>query len=290
MREYKKRTFVKHPEPVTESDPDAVTRKEIKDMARKKDLVGLARKSDLLALATKEDLDKISQLGDIDRFALKKNLSSYVLKGYLDRVIEELNVSKLATKLDLVDYSTKRDLDNFVTKDELYKLVNPSKLSEFLTSKSLAGLVKREELAPLLKREEALHNAKPKQVLSGNLNVSGELLEAGKRVKTVGSPDRSSTRIVNQAPAHPTARDKVVVVMNESDSTFGVVLPKGDRGHELVIKDGSGNSYTSTVKIVGAENASSGKQELIDGKDCLFLREDYGCVRLVFNGKEWNII
>jgi len=287
MIDYKKKTIPS--QPAAQADPDAVTRKELGGFAKKADLAPLAKREELAKYATKEELNAANLTVDLNGFALKKNLTDLISKEYLRAVIDSLGLGQLATKCELKDLASRRELEKLVTEEQLAKIVNPNKLAEFATKKGLEGRVAREELDSFLKTELAVLRKKEKQEIIGHLEVKGALTVNGKALKTEDCIERPSIRVINSAPAVVVRSDRNVIVNNSSSALFGVKLPKGEKGHELVIKDGSGSSYFASIVIEGFK-LPEGKQETVDGQSKIFIRENYGFVRLVFNGKSWNIV
>ena len=287
MVEYKRKSFVNSVE--SKEDPQAVTKQDLRGVAYLRDLQGFIKKEDIKNTITKDDLKGYALRNEFksfeSKFVLKKSLSEYASKADLDRALKVYSPAQLATKAEVADHVERRELENFVTKNGLASLVSPSKLAEFLTSKSLEGLVKREDLDPYILRKDALFSFKAKQSVNGSLDITGQLRVQGKEVLTRGFIGRNRVRIEKSGPVQLTGADEVLIVKNNNDTVFGVFLPPNpEKGHSITIKDGAGNSYENTIKILPKGPGT------IDGKECIMIRENYECIRLIFNGQEWNLL
>ena len=82
-----------------------------------------------------------------------------------------------------------------------------------------------------------------------------------------------------------TATDGDVVVINlSSAAAFTVTLPASPyAGARVTVKDGYGRSGVFPITIVPAAGT-------IDGDASVVLQSEYACVRLVYNGTQWNIV
>jgi hypothetical protein len=282
---YKRKALVPQPETAVVQDPDAVTKKDLAGVVYKKDLAEYVKRAEISKFVTDKELRGLATKDDLGGFVTEKGLNQYVCKGELDILLEKRDYSQYARKDELSNFVTKQSLSYLVSHEELAKIVNPSKLAQFLKKGDLAGLATKEELGCLARKDAVVSLDSPKpQAVAGGLTVSGPLVVNGNAVKTSAELARRSVRVFEAGPAQLTKEDEVVIILNKSNALFGVNLPKGELGQEIVIKDGLGNSYDCEIKVVCKPGAS------IDGKPAVFIRENYGKLRLVFNGSTWNVV
>ncbi len=79
-----------------------------------------------------------------------------------------------------------------------------------------------------------------------------------------------------------TAKDYLIVVRKVITSPTSIVLPiSPPRGGEVIIKDGKGDASTNNIIISGG---------IIDGDTKIIINNNYGVVRLIFDGVQWLLI
>lgn len=110
------------------------------------------------------------------------------------------------------------------------------------------------------------------------LTASGAITLAGTVVNTV--------RIITAAGAVTgISTDRYIILLKTVAATTTVTLPPTPSTGQIVsIKDGSGNSQTFNISIVGASGAT------IDGVSTFTLAANFESVDVIWNGTQWNII
>lgn len=266
---------------ISESDLD----ERLKTLVTKKDLASsnFVTKEELSKYTP--DLSKYLRKDDANvRFVLSKAMSKYPTTAEVDEKIKSQKFTNLVKYEDLKKYADKESLNKLVTKEELATIVSPALLAKLATKSELAAYLKKEDLKDLAARDEALLKSAKDQKISGGLHVSGDFTVNGEKVKVASEKEQCSIRLINSAPAKLTEDDEYVIIMNETSDLFGVLLPAGKKGLKFIIKDGTGSSYHAPIQV-----ASSVKQT-IDGRENVQLNKPYGVLKLIYNGREWNIV
>ena len=233
----------------------------------------------------KPDLSKFMRKDDANaKYVLAKAMHKYLTKDEVEEKLKAQSFSGLVRSDDLKGYTKKDELGKFVTKEELATIISPALLAKLVTKAELESYSKKEDLESLAKKGEVIKRSSDSQSISGDLKISGELLVGGEKVRLHSEKEQRSIRIVESAPAKLTEDDEYVIIVNNTEDLFGVLLPKGKKGLKYTIKDGTGSSYHAAIKV------ASGHAETIDGRQHVQLDKAYGVLNLIYNGKEWNII
>lgn len=123
-------------------------------------------------------------------------------------------------------------------------------------------------------------------VIGGTTPLAGSFTTASATgILTTGSGKVSAIRVVTAAGAITVATTDDVVVVNKASGAATVVnLPATPTtGTQFIIKDGKGDAASNNITVTPAAGN-------IDGSATYVLNTNYGSVKLVYNGTQWNII
>jgi len=94
----------------------------------------------------------------------------------------------------------------------------------------------------------------------------------------------TSVRVVTAAGAVTVVANDYVIVVNKTvGASTALTLQAGVSGRTLIIKDGKGDAATNNITISPAAGN-------IDGAATFVMNVNYGAIKIVYNGTEWNIV
>lgn len=118
--------------------------------------------------------------------------------------------------------------------------------------------------------------------------TADQLLEVSyKRINANATSDRKAVRILASGSSDTFTEDDDVLVINKSPAgatAVAMATAVNYKGREVIIKDGKGDANSNNITI------TPGGSKNIDGSGTYVINTNYGRVRIIYNGVQWNVI
>jgi len=130
--------------------------------------------------------------------------------------------------------------------------------------------------------------------IQGGVPVGGE---AGQFLRKSGSENyqtewitlswqdvKMDLSVIEEGTSATASVNQIVIGKSSNESPFSLNLPASpESGDQILVKDAKGDASNNNLTIFG-----NGKD--IDGLDTIIINRNYGSIKLVYNGTEWNVL